>query len=169
MPPDPAPRHTPCACLVTVRHRPTRTHGEPGYGWRQAARPPSQPGDHKALHVSDSNFGPPPSNFNDDDGHSGPPRRGDTATLPPARKPLVTALVVAGVLVVVLGIAAQFWTEVLWYQSVSFSSVFSTQIVTKVLLGVIGGLLTAAVVWSSIDVAYRNRPIYAPSPDTQAM
>jgi len=119
--------------------------------------------------VSDSNFGPPPSNFNDDDGHSGPPRRGDTATLPPARKPLVTALVVAGVLVVVLGIAAQFWTEILWYQSVSFSSVFSTQIVTKVLLGVIGGLLTAAVVWSSIDVAYRNRPIYAPSPDTQAM
>ena len=119
--------------------------------------------------MSDSNFGPPPSNFNDGDGTGGPPRRGDTATLPPTRKPLVTALVVAGVLVVVLGIAAQFWTEVLWYQSVDFSGVFSTQIVTKVLLGVVGGLLTAAVVWSSIHVAYRNRPIYAPSPDTQAM
>ncbi len=119
--------------------------------------------------MSDSNFGPPPSNFNDGDGTGGPPRRGDTATLPPTRKPLVTALVIAGVLVVVLGIAAQFWTEVLWYQSVGFSGVFSTQIVTKVLLGVVGGLLTAAVVWSSIHVAYRNRPIYAPSPDTQAM
>ncbi len=119
--------------------------------------------------MSDSNFGPPPSNFNDGDGTGGPPRRGDTATLPPTRKPLVTSLVVAGVLVVVLGIAAQFWTEVLWYQSVDFSGVFSTQIITKVLLGLIGGLLTAAVVWSSIHVAYRNRPIYAPSPDTQAM
>jgi uncharacterized membrane protein (UPF0182 family) len=119
--------------------------------------------------VSDSNFGPPPSNFDDDEGKGGPPRRGDTATLPPARRPLVTALVVAGILLVVLGIAAQFWTEVLWYQSVGFAGVFSTQIVSKVALGVVGGLVTAAVVWSSIHLAYRNRPIYAPSPDTQAM
>ena len=119
--------------------------------------------------MSDSNFGPPPSNFNDDDGTGGPPRRGDTATLPPTRRPLVTALVVAGILLVLLGIAAQFWTEVLWYQSVGFSGVFSTQIISKVALGVVGGLLTAAVVWSSIHLAYRNRPIYAPSPDTQAM
>jgi len=117
--------------------------------------------------VSDSNFGPPPRNFDDDD--AGPPRRHDGPTLTPARRPLVTALVVAGALVVVLAIAAQFWTEVLWYQSVSFSSVFTTQLVTKVVLGVVGGLLTAGVVWSSIHVAYRTRPIYAPSPDTQAM
>jgi hypothetical protein len=117
--------------------------------------------------VSDSNFGPPPRNFDDDD--AGPPRRPDGATLPPARRPLVTALVVAGALVVVLAIAAQFWTEVLWYQSVSFSSVFTTQLVTKTVLGVVGGLLTAAVVWSSIHIAFRTRPIYAPSPDTQAM
>ena len=116
--------------------------------------------------MSDSNFGPPPRNF--DDGAGGSPRRPEGA-LPPARRPLVTALVVAGALVVVLAIAAQFWTEVLWYQSVSYSSVFTTQLVTKIVLGVVGGLITAAVVWSSIHVAYRTRPIYAPSPDTQAM
>ena len=57
----------------------------------------------------------------------------------------------------------------LWYQSVDFSGVFTTQLVTKVLLGLVGGLITAAVVWSSIHFAYRHRPIYAPSPDTQAM
>ncbi|GAA2492401.1 UPF0182 family protein [Terrabacter carboxydivorans] len=136
-------------------------------------RPPTGPPDHlpapapKALHVSDSNFGPPPGNFNDDD--SGPPRRGDAATLPPTRRPLVTSLVVAAALLVVVAIAAQFWTEVLWYQSVGFSGVFSTQVVTKILLGLVGGLLTAAMVWSSIHFAFRNRPIYAPSPDTQAM
>ena len=75
----------------------------------------------------------------------------------------------AAVLLVVIAIAAQFWTEVLWYQSVGFAGVFSTQIVTKILLGLVGGLLTAAMVWSSIHFAYRNRPIYAPSPETQAM
>ncbi|MBW8730725.1 MAG: UPF0182 family protein, partial [Terrabacter sp.] len=117
--------------------------------------------------MSDSNFGPPPGNFNDDD--SGPPRRPDAATLPPTRRPLVTSLVVAAALLVVIAIAAQFWTEVLWYQSVGFAGVFSTQIVTKLVLGLVGGLLTAAMVWSSIHFAFRSRPIYAPSPDTQAM
>lgn len=135
-------------------------------------RLPTGPPDHlpapapKALDVSDSNFGPPPGNKDDD---SGPARRGDTAALPPTRRPLVTSLVVAAALLVVIAIAAQFWTEVLWYQSVGFSGVFSTQVVTKILLGLVGGLLTAAMVWSSIHFAYRNRPIYAPSPDTQAM
>jgi uncharacterized membrane protein (UPF0182 family) len=117
--------------------------------------------------VSDSNFGPPPGNFNDDD--AGKPRRGDSVALPPTRRPFVTALVVAGALVVVIAIAAQFWTEVLWYQSVNYTGVFTTEIVTKVLLGLVGGLLTAAMVWSSIHFAFRSRPIYAPSPDTQAM
>ncbi|GAB3877344.1 UPF0182 family membrane protein [Terrabacter terrigena] len=117
--------------------------------------------------MSDSNFGPPPGNFNDDD--SGAPRRAETATLPPTRRPFVTALVVAAALLVVIAIAAQFWTEVLWYQSVSFSGVFTTQLVTKLLLGIVGGLLTAAMVWSSIHIAFRSRPIYAPSPETQAM
>ncbi|MGO4598271.1 UPF0182 family membrane protein [Terrabacter sp. 2RAF25] len=117
--------------------------------------------------MSDSNFGPPPGNFNDDD--SGAHRRGETTVLPPTRRPLVTALVVAAALLVVIAIAAQFWTEVLWYQSVHFSGVFTTQLLTKLLLGVVGGLLTAAMVWSSIHVAFRSRPIYAPSPETQAM
>lgn len=117
--------------------------------------------------MSDSNFGPPPGNFDDDD--SGAHRRGETAVLPPTRRPLVTALVVAAAVLVVIAIAAQFWTEVLWYQSVHFSSVFTTQLLTKLLLGIVGGLLTAAMVWSSIHVAFRSRPIYAPSPETQAM
>ena len=117
--------------------------------------------------MSDSNFGPPPGNFNGDD--SGAPRRAETVALPPTRRPLVTALVVASALLVVIAIAAQFWTEVLWYQSVDFAGVFSTQLVSKLLLGLFGGLLTAAMVWSSIHVAYRSRPIYAPSPETQAM
>jgi uncharacterized membrane protein (UPF0182 family) len=82
---------------------------------------------------------------------------------------LVTSLVVAGALLLLLAIVAQFWTEVLWYESVDFVAVFRTQIVAKIVLGLIGGLVMAAVTWSSLHVAYRTRPIYAPSPETQAM
>jgi uncharacterized membrane protein (UPF0182 family) len=78
-------------------------------------------------------------------------------------------LVVAGALLLLLAIVAQFWTEVLWYESVDFVAVFRTQIVAKIVLGLIGGLIMAAVTWSSLHVAYRTRPIYAPSPETQAM
>ncbi|EWT00320.1 membrane protein [Intrasporangium oryzae NRRL B-24470] len=114
--------------------------------------------------MSNSEFGPPAGNS--DGADAGGPRR---ATLPPARSPLVTALVVAGALLLVIALLAQFWTEVLWFDSVHFSGVFTTQVVTKLVLGIVGGLLTAAVVWSSIHIAYTTRPIYAPSPDTQAM
>jgi uncharacterized membrane protein (UPF0182 family) len=76
---------------------------------------------------------------------------------------------VLGVLGLVASTVAGFWTEILWYQSVEFSRVFSTQIVVKIALGLVAGLIMAAVVWSSIHFAYRHRPIYPPSPETQAM
>ncbi|ADU49045.1 UPF0182 family protein [Intrasporangium calvum] len=116
--------------------------------------------------MSDSDFGPTQGPFGDG-GEQGPARR--AAPLPPNRSPLITALVIAFALLLVVATLATFWTEVLWYQSVDFSSVFATQLVTKIVLGLAGGLFTAAVVWSSIHVAFRNRPIYAPSPETQAM
>ncbi|HET7399625.1 MAG TPA: UPF0182 family protein [Intrasporangium sp.] len=122
--------------------------------------------------MSDHPFGPGRGNFGDGGasgaagGRRGP---GGARRLTASRSPLVTSLVIAGALVIVVSIAAQFWTEVLWYQSVDFAGVFSTQLLTKLILGVLGGLVTAAVVWSSIHFAYRSRPIYAPSPETQAM
>ena len=117
--------------------------------------------------MSDSDFGPPIGPFGDGD-DKGPAQRA-AAPMRPNRSPLVTALVIAGALLIVVATAATFWTEVLWYQSVDFSSVFTTQLVTKIVLGLLGGLITAAIVWSSIHVAFRTRPIYAPSPETQAM
>ena len=117
--------------------------------------------------MSDSDFGPGRGSFGDD-GPAGPPA-GTASAPPPRRSPLVTSLVVAGALLLLLAVVAQFWTEVLWYESVDFVSVFRTQIVARIVLGLIGGLVMAAVTWSSLQVAYRTRPIYAPSPETQAM
>lgn len=116
--------------------------------------------------MSDSNFSPGRGSFGDG-GPAGPP---PAAAAPrPSRSPLVTALVVAAALILLLTVLAQFWTEIAWYESVDFVGVFRTQIVTRLLLGIAGGLVMAAVAWSSIHLAYRSRPIYAPSPETQAM
>ena len=79
------------------------------------------------------------------------------------------ALIILAALGLLASTVAGFWTEMLWYDSVHFTSVFTTQIVVKLLLGVVGGVIMAAVVWSSIHLAFRHRPIYPPSPETQAM
>ncbi|MEO7130358.1 MAG: UPF0182 family protein, partial [Dermatophilaceae bacterium] len=119
--------------------------------------------------MSDHESGPDAGHSDGDDGGAGHGGKATAVTARPPRSPLVMALVIAGALVVALSILAQFWTEILWYQSVNYQEVFTTQIIAKVVIGIVGGLLTAAVVWSSIHIAFRNRPIYAPSPETQVM
>jgi len=63
---------------------------------------------------------------------------------------------------------AQLWTEFLWYDSVGFRNVLTTRLLTQVVLFVTAGVLTGLLVWSSLHLAYRNRPIYAPSSPEQA-
>ncbi|HEU5144007.1 MAG TPA: UPF0182 family protein [Dermatophilaceae bacterium] len=117
--------------------------------------------------MSSSDFGPP-KRGSDGPGEPGTPRA-EGRTIPARRSPLVTALVILAALGLLASTVAGFWTEVLWYESVAFSSVFSTQVVLKIVLGFAAGLVMAAVVWSSIHLAFRHRPIYPPSPETQAM
>ena len=114
--------------------------------------------------MSNSDFGPARGGF-DGPGDSGAPR----TAIRPRRSPLITALVILGALALVASTVAGFWTEVLWYQSVDFGGVFTTQVATRIVLGLVAGLVMAAVVWSSIHFAFRHRPIYPPSPETQAM
>ncbi len=59
-------------------------------------------------------------------------------------------------------IAASLWTEVLWFNSVGYTNVFTTELITKTVLFIVGFLITAALVASSLLIAYRTRPIYAP-------
>ncbi len=53
---------------------------------------------------------------------------------------------------------AGFWTDWLWYRSVSYSSVFTTTLWTKIGLFLVFGLLMAVVVGVNIWLAYRLRP-----------
>jgi len=80
----------------------------------------------------------------------------------PRRSPLGMTLTILVALGVVLSAIAQVWTEVMWFDSVNRRSVFTTQVGAQVLLGLVGGLITAALVWTSLHFAHRARPIYPP-------
>jgi uncharacterized protein len=84
------------------------------------------------------------------------------------RGPLVPTLAILGVIIVAVTLLAQLWTEVLWYQSVGFTKVFWVELLTKTGLFVVGAVITAAIVASSMLIGYRTRPIYPPvSPEQQ--
>ena len=76
-------------------------------------------------------------------------------------------LVILGVLILAVTLAAQVWTDVLWFDSVGFTKVFWVELWTKIGLFVVGGLITAGVVASSLLVGYRTRPVYPPVSEEQ--
>mgnify|MGYP001943393639 CR=1 FL=1 len=62
------------------------------------------------------------------------------------------------VIIAGLMLAANFWTDYLWFQSTGFTSVFLTELWTRVLLFAVAGLVMAVIVGASIFFAYRSRP-----------
>ena len=50
------------------------------------------------------------------------------------------------------------WTDVLWYRSVGFSSVYTKQLTTRVMLFFAAGLIMVALLGVNIVTAYRLRP-----------
>jgi hypothetical protein len=80
-----------------------------------------------------------------------------------SRSPLV---ITAGILVA-LGAAvlyfSGFYIDWLWFQSVDFTSVWTTVLATKIQLFLIVGLLTSFVISLNIFIAYRTRPLYVPT------
>ncbi|MBC7291261.1 MAG: UPF0182 family protein, partial [Actinotalea sp.] len=93
---------------------------------------------------------------------------------PPSPRPerrrgaLAPTIIVLGALGVLVMIAAQLWTEVLWFDVVGFLDVLRTEWLTRGALFAAGFLLMGAAVFASLSVAYRSRPVYAPSTPEQA-
>lgn len=76
----------------------------------------------------------------------------------PRRSPLIITVGILGVLALVAALAARFWTDFLWFRSVSATTVFVTQLTARVGLFVVFGLLMGAAVFASMTLAYRLRP-----------
>ncbi len=84
------------------------------------------------------------------------------------RGALLPTLIVLGVLVVVVLVLAQVWTEVLWFRQLGFGQVLLTEWGTRLILFVVGFALMAGAVGWSLSFGYRSRPVYAPSTQEQA-
>ena len=76
---------------------------------------------------------------------------------------LVPVIVILVIVVVVFLAFTAIWTDVLWYRSVGFSSVYTKQITTRVLLFFSAGLIMVVLLGANIVLAYRLRPAYRPS------
>ncbi|MEE2053782.1 UPF0182 family protein [Nocardiopsis umidischolae] len=76
------------------------------------------------------------------------------------RRSRLLAPVAATVVVIIAGLmlAANFWTDYKWFSSVGYTSVFLTELWTRVLLFAVAGLVMAVIVGASVYFAYRSRP-----------
>ena len=73
---------------------------------------------------------------------------------------LFPTMVILAVLVIAFSSFAGFYSDVLWFRSVNFSSVFTTQLLTRVGLFFSFGLVLAFVVLLNAWIAYRIRPVF---------
>ncbi|MFE1784899.1 UPF0182 family protein [Streptomyces sp. NPDC059506] len=71
---------------------------------------------------------------------------------------LLTTLGVLAVLFMAFVMFSGFWTQLLWFRSLKFSSVFTTTLWTKIGLFAVFGLLMAVAVGLNIYLAHRLRP-----------
>lgn len=78
-----------------------------------------------------------------------------------ARRLVIVAVTIIAILVLAQ-VWANVWTNQLWFQSIGYSSVFRTEYLTKATMFVGGAVLSGGLIWVSMWLAYRQRPIYAP-------
>ncbi|OLT06806.1 hypothetical protein BJF77_15240 [Kocuria sp. CNJ-770] len=97
---------------------------------------------------------------------------GPTAPRPPRQQPagqrrkrgaLWPTVVIVLVLVAAFVGLTQLYTDVLWYDHLGYLSVFFTENATKIAIFVVSAVLVAALMFASLFLAYRSRPITAES------
>ena len=89
-----------------------------------------------------------------------PPRRPPAPGALRRRRAVLPTLLITGALLVAFSMLTGFYTDLLWYRSVGYSSVFTKTLGVRAVLFLAGGLLFAAAVAVNLVVAYRARPIY---------
>lgn len=84
---------------------------------------------------------------------------------PPARNRTRAAIAIAAAVVAALVVAffvfSGFYTDFLWFDQLGFTGVLTTQWFAFAAMFVVGFLSMAVVVWLSIFLAFRSRPVYA--------
>ena len=72
--------------------------------------------------------------------------------------PLAITFIILAVIVAALVSLSSFYIDWLWFESVGFTSVWSTVLLTKVALFVVAGLVTSVIITLNVYLAFRRRP-----------
>lgn len=90
-----------------------------------------------------------------------------------SRRWIIAAAAVVVVLIVAFSVASSFYIDLLWFRELSFTSVFWTTLRTKVLLGLVFGLLFFALLYANLLIVRRTSPAGPPlrivSPEQEAL
>jgi uncharacterized membrane protein (UPF0182 family) len=78
------------------------------------------------------------------------------------RKPLNITIGLIVALGAIIASSSGFYIDWLWFKSVGFTEVWSTILVTKIILFVVVGVVTSLFITANIYIAYRKRPLYVP-------
>src|ERR1700735_2741418 len=57
------------------------------------------------------------------------------------------------------------YVDWLWFGELGYRSVFTTVLVTRIVVFLVAGLLVGGIVFAGLAVAYRTRPVFVPSND----
>ena len=93
---------------------------------------------------------------------TGGARGGQPAVGVPARRnrALLWTIAILGLIALSFSMFSGFYTDLLWYRSVDASSVFTTQLGTRIGLLVVFGAIMALIVGLNMWIAYRFRPVF---------
>jgi len=82
--------------------------------------------------------------------------------VPRSARLILPVLILLVLILVAISAYVGLYTDLLWFRSVHYSSVFTRRLTTEVLLFFVFGLAMALVVGINIVIAYRNRPPFRP-------
>ena len=90
---------------------------------------------------------------------------------PPARMPALSRrgrvlVIVAAVFVALLLVGPRFidtYVDWLWFGELGFRSVFTTVLVTRLVVFLVAALLVGLIVFGALTLAYRTRPVFVPN------
>ncbi|WP_081993502.1 UPF0182 family protein [Kocuria sp. ZOR0020] len=77
------------------------------------------------------------------------------------RSPLFITVAIVVALIAAFVAFTQLYTEILWFSQVGYLNVFVTQNVARAVIFVVAALVVAALLWLSLWLAHRNRPLTA--------
>jgi uncharacterized membrane protein (UPF0182 family) len=76
---------------------------------------------------------------------------------------LIAIALTIALLFLVSGPLVNTYVDWLWFGELGYRSVFSTVLVTKLVVFLVGGLVIGAVVFGALALAYRTRPVFVPT------